>query len=61
MPLTPDIARETAKIRAEFAIKTPDAVQLATARVNGIDYFLTNDKGLKLFSPLRIMVLDDFV
>ena len=61
LPLTLDIARETAKIRAEFAIKTPDAVQLATARVNGIDYFLTNDKELKLFSPLRIMVLDDFV
>jgi len=39
----------------------PDAIQLATARVNGIDCFLTNDKGLKLFSPLRITVLDDFV
>ena len=61
LPLTSSIARETAKIRAEFSIKTPDAVQLATARVNGIDCFLTNDKGLKLFSPLRIVVLDDFV
>ena len=61
LPLTPDIARETAKIRAEFAIKTPDAIQLATARINGIDRFLTNDKGLKIFSPLRIAVLDNFV
>jgi len=61
LPLTPDIARETAKIRAEFSIKIPDAIQLATARVNGIDHFLTNDKGLKLFSPLRVVVLDDFV
>jgi len=61
LPLTQDIARETAKIRAEFSIKTPDAVQLATARANGIGYFLTNDKELKLFSSLRITILDDFV
>jgi predicted nucleic acid-binding protein len=61
LPLTSDIARETAKIRAEFSIKTPDAVQLATARISGIDYFLTSDKDLKRFSPLRIMLLDDCV
>jgi predicted nucleic acid-binding protein len=61
LPLTLDIARETAKIRAEFSVKTPDAIQLATARVNGIDYFLTNDKGLKTFTSLQIVLLDDFV
>ena len=60
LSLTPEIAQEMAKIRAEFSIKTPDAVQLATARVSGIDYFLTNDKGLKQFSPLQIILLDDF-
>ena len=60
LPLTPDIARETAKIRAAFSIKTPDAIQLATAHVSGIDYFLTNDKGLKNFSPMQIVLLDDF-
>ena len=62
LPLTLDIARETAKIRSAFSsIKTPDAVQLATACVNGIDYFLTNDKNLKAFSPLQVVVLDDFI
>ena len=61
LPLTPEIARETAKIRSEFFIKTPDAIQLATAQVNGIKHFLTNDKGLKVFSPLQIVLLDDFV
>jgi len=60
LPLTPEIARETAKIRAEFSIKTPDAIQFATARVNDVNYFLTNDKGLKLFSPPQIVLLDDF-
>ena len=61
LPLTPEIARETAKIRAESSIKTPDAIQLATARVNGIDYFLTNDKELKHFSTPQVILLDNFV
>ena len=62
LPLTLEIARETAKIRSAFSsIKTPDAVQLATACVNGIDCFLTNDKNLKVFSTLQIVVLDDFI
>ena len=60
LPLTREIARETAKIRAEFSIKTPDAIQFATARVNDVNYFLTNDKGLKHFSPPQIVLLDDF-
>ena len=61
LPLTEEIAMETAKIRAEFSFKTPDAIQLATARTNGVDCFLTNDKELKTFSPLRIVLLDDWI
>ena len=60
LPLTAEIARETARIQAEFSVKTPDAIQLATARTNGIEHFLTNDKDLKKF-PLRVTLLDDFV
>jgi len=60
LPLTVEIARETARIRAEYSFKTPDAIQLATACACGSDYFLTNDKGLKAFSALRIVVLDDY-
>ena len=60
-PLTPEIARETARIRAKSSIKTPDAIQLATARIRGIDYFLTNDKELKHFSMPQVILLDNFV
>ena len=59
LPLTVEIAREAARIRAEFSVKTPDAIQLATACACGSEYFLTNDKGLTAFSALRIVVLDD--
>ncbi|MDR0328789.1 MAG: type II toxin-antitoxin system VapC family toxin [Planctomycetaceae bacterium] len=59
LPLTTEIAKEAAKIRAEFAFKTPDAIQLATACVSGADYFLTNDKGLTNFLSIRVVVLDE--
>jgi predicted nucleic acid-binding protein len=57
LPLTVEIAREAAKIRAEHSFKTPDAVQLATACVSGSDCFLTNDTRLKSFAPLQIVLL----
>jgi len=38
-----EIVKMAAKLRAEYGFKTPDSIQLATAMVNGCDYFLTND------------------
>jgi len=54
-----EIARETAKIRADYAIKTPDAIQLATAKYGSVNYFLTNDSRLKTFKELNIITLSD--
>jgi predicted nucleic acid-binding protein len=54
-----EIAKETAKIRADYSIKTPDAIQLATAKYSFVDYFLTNDIRLKIFKDLNIMTLSD--
>lgn len=54
-----EIARETAKIRADYSIKTPDAIQLATAKYSFADYFLTNDIRLKTFKDLNIITLSD--
>ena len=54
-----EIAKETAKIRADYSIKTPDAIQLATAKYSHVDYFLTNDLRLKSFKDLNIITLLD--
>ena len=54
-----EIAKETAKIRADYLIKTPDAIQLATAKYSFVDYFLTNDLRLKSFRDLNIITLSD--
>ena len=53
------IAEETAKIRAGYSIKTPDAIQLATAKYCFVDYFLTNDYRLKSFKDLSVITLSD--
>ena len=48
--LTPPIAVQAAAIRAEHNMRTPDAIQLATALSAGASFFLTNDRALKRFS-----------
>ena len=37
------IANRTAQCRAEYGLKTPDAIQLATAILEEADVFITND------------------
>ena len=54
-----EIAKESAKIRADYSIKTPDAIQLATAKYSVVDYFLTNDFPLKSFKDLNVIKLAD--
>ncbi len=41
------IAVESARLRAHYKIKTPDAIQLATGFLNGAGAFITNDSSLK--------------
>jgi len=54
-----EIAKETAKIRADYSVKMPDAIQLATAKYIFADYFLTNDLRLRSFKDLNIITLSD--
>lgn len=49
-----------AKIRAKYkGFKAMDALQLATAMISDCDLFLTNDKQLRRFDGLPILVVDD--
>lgn len=59
-PLDRWIAEEGAGIRARYGFRTPDAIQLATAKRHGADVFLTNDVRLKRFDQIEVLVLDDF-
>ncbi len=58
IPLTDDIAERAAFLRAQHNLRTPDAVQLATALVSGCHAFLTNDDRFLVAEGIRILVLD---
>jgi len=46
LAVSPQIADVAARIRAEYNLRTPDALQIATAIVSGAPTFLTNDAQL---------------
>jgi predicted nucleic acid-binding protein len=53
------IAERAADLRARWRIRTPDALQIATALDAGCQAFLTNDHALRRVTDLQILVLDD--
>ena len=58
-PITADSAEQAAGLRARYGLRTPDALQIATALAAGCAVFLTNDARLQRVSELRVLVLDD--
>ena len=53
------IAETAARLRAQYNLRTPDALQIATALENSCDAFLCNDNGLKRVTELKILLLDE--
>jgi predicted nucleic acid-binding protein len=53
------IAETAAEFRARYNLRTPDALQIATALENGCDAFLCNDNGLKRVTEIKILILDE--
>ena len=58
--MAPDlaIADTAARLRAEHGLRTPDALQAATAIRRGATAFLTNDAGLVRVSEVEVAVLE---
>jgi predicted nucleic acid-binding protein len=62
VPIGRQIILHAAKLRAEIAaLRTPDALHAATAKMLGCDVFLTNDNGFKRISGLDVIVLNDAI
>jgi len=60
-PVDEIVAERAAEIRAQYQYRTPDAIQLATGLEHDATLFITNDKRLKNFLELTVLVLDDFL
>jgi predicted nucleic acid-binding protein len=57
VPLDEGIAEGAAELRARHNLRTPDAVQIATAIRSGASWFLTNDAGLANLAEISVLVL----
>ena len=59
LAIDPAIADVAADLRARYTIRTPDALQIASALVAGCQVFLTNDADLRRVTELRVLTLDE--
>lgn len=61
MPVSETIAEKAAQLRATHGLRTPDAIQLATAISSSAAFFLTNDDRLPSLASLRMLVLNQLI
>lgn len=54
-----DIAEIAAQLRAIHNLRTPDAIQMATAIFEGASFFVTNDARLPSLLELEVLVLEE--
>ncbi len=61
VPLDVALARETARVRGVTRLRTPDAIQVAAARLYGADAIITNDRRWtgQVTQPV-LLLLDDY-
>jgi predicted nucleic acid-binding protein len=56
-----EISEKASKLRAEYSIRTPDAIQIAIGLMYGADVFLTNDSELKKVKDIKTLTLDNIL
>jgi predicted nucleic acid-binding protein len=57
--ITNALAVKAAELRAKYNLRTPDALQIATAIENNAAYFLTNDTRLRSVSEINTITLPE--
>jgi predicted nucleic acid-binding protein len=62
VPVSEEVAEEAAQLRGAHGLRTPDAIQLATAVRSGASSFLTNDSRLpKSIASLKLLILNQLI
>ena len=63
IPPDEEIAREAARLRGTYGLKTPDAIIVATSLKGGASLLVTNDEDLKKVERerLRVVILDEWL
>lgn len=52
------IGETAARLRAQYNLRLPDSLQMASAIITGCDAFLTNDSQLTRVTELTVLVID---
>ena len=60
-PVSLGIADRAAQVRADINLKTPDAIQAATALIAGATGLISNDPAFRRVTDLEVMILDDLL
>ena len=58
VPVSPEISEVAAQLRATQNLRTPDAIQIASALQRNATFFFTNDVRLSTVPGLEVLVLD---
>lgn len=58
VPVSTEIAEVAAQLRATHNLRTPDAIQIATATQEDATFFFTNDARLAAVPGLEVLVLE---
>lgn len=61
LPTTLALADGAARLRAKYGLRTPDAIQIATAISASATGFVANDDGFKRVTEMEVLLLDDVV
>ncbi|MEW5961519.1 MAG: PIN domain-containing protein [Chloroflexota bacterium] len=60
--VTREVARQAAQLRARYNLRPADALQVATAMIEGATLWVSNDKQLKRIEPaIEVTILDEYV
>jgi predicted nucleic acid-binding protein len=58
VPVTLALADNAARLRAKYGLRTPDALQVATAIAGSATGFIGNDRAFQRVTELEILLLD---
>lgn len=57
-----DVIRQAARLRADYRLRPPDALQVSACLLSGAEVFITNDRQIeRLRDKLEVVILDDLL
>lgn len=61
VPVDEACAQKASDLRAHYGLRTPDAIQIASALLGGATAYVTNDDQLKQVTELEVILLEELL